>query len=97
MLIDLMLLAVCGGIYSVPLYAVMQEESAPSHRSRIVAANNVVNAAAMAIAAVLTAGLYAAGLSAPAILALAATANLLVAIWIVRMLPRGIVPRRGDG
>jgi acyl-[acyl-carrier-protein]-phospholipid O-acyltransferase / long-chain-fatty-acid--[acyl-carrier-protein] ligase len=97
MLIDLMLLAVCGGIYSVPLYAVMQEESAPSHRSRIVAANNVVNAAAMAAAAVLTAGLYAAGLSAPAILVLAAAANLLVAIWIVRILPRGVEPRRGDG
>jgi acyl-[acyl-carrier-protein]-phospholipid O-acyltransferase/long-chain-fatty-acid--[acyl-carrier-protein] ligase len=91
MLIDLMLLAVCGGIYSVPLYAVMQEESAPSHRSRIIAANNVVNAAAMAAAAVLTAGLYAAGMSAPAILLLAAFANLLAAIWIVRILPRAVV------
>ena len=91
MLIDLMLLAMCGGVYSVPLYALMQEESASSHRSRIIAANNVVNAVGMVTAAVLTAGLYAAGMSAPAILLLAAFANLLVAVWLVRFLPREAV------
>ena len=92
MLADLTLLAACGGLYSVPLYSVMQAGSAPSQRSRIVAANNVVNAAAMAGAAVLTAVLYAAGRSAPDILLGAAFVNLLAAFWMVRVLPRTVLP-----
>ena len=38
MLIDLLLLSVCGGLYSVPLYAIVQEQSEPSHRARTIAA-----------------------------------------------------------
>ena len=47
MLADLLLLAVCGGLYSVPLYAIVQERSEPSHRARMIAANNIVNAVMM--------------------------------------------------
>ena len=42
---DLTALAVCGGIFVIPLYAVMQTHSPPDARSRILAANNIVNAA----------------------------------------------------
>ena len=44
MLADLLLLSACGGLYSVPLYAIVQERSEPSHRARTIAANNIVNA-----------------------------------------------------
>ncbi len=90
-LLDLLLLAGCGGLYSVPLYAVMQEESAPSHRARMIAANNVMNAAAMAAAAGLTAVLAMVHIAPVTILMLAAVANLAVAVWIVRVLPRETV------
>jgi MFS family permease len=83
---DLLLLAACGGVYSVPLYVILQEKSAPSHRSRMIAANNVMNALAMTAAALLTAGLYAALSSAPLILAVTAVSNLAVAIWIIVVL-----------
>ena len=68
MLLDLLLLSACGGCYSVPLYAICQERSAASHRSRMIAANNVLNALAMTAAAILTAGIYAIWPSAPGIL-----------------------------
>src|SRR5271168_3912344 len=49
MLVDLLLLSVCGGLYSVPLYAIVQEMSEPSHRARMIAANNIVNAVMMVL------------------------------------------------
>jgi MFS family permease len=44
-LFDLVMIALCGGLYIVPLYALVQSRSAPAHRSRIIAANNILNAA----------------------------------------------------
>ena len=84
---DLFLLAACGGTFSVPLYAIIQDTAAPSERSRMVAANNIMNALFMVAGSAATAALAAAGLHAPAVLHIAALANLLVAVWIVRMLP----------
>ena len=88
MLADLLLLAVCGGLYSVPLYAIVQEQSEPSHRARTIAANNIVNAVMMVLGAVFVAGFSAAGVSAPRVLEIAAVANFAVALWIVRLLPQ---------
>ena len=87
MLADLALLAACGGMFSVPLYAIIQERSAPDGRSRMIAANNVMNALFMVGGAGAAAGLAALGWDAPGVLKIAALANLLVAIWIVRILP----------
>jgi acyl-[acyl-carrier-protein]-phospholipid O-acyltransferase/long-chain-fatty-acid--[acyl-carrier-protein] ligase len=53
--IDLLFIAIFGGLYTVPLYAMMQNRSTSSHRARIIAVNNVVNALFMVIAAVATA------------------------------------------
>ena len=33
-------IAMAGGLFTVPLYAILQHESEPSHRSRVIAANN---------------------------------------------------------
>lgn len=41
---DLFFIAFFGGIYAVPLNAIMQHRSNPSKRSRVIAANNVMNA-----------------------------------------------------
>src|ERR1700719_2214904 len=54
---DLLGLAVSGGFFVVPLYAIIQNRSEEASRARIIAANNVVNALFMAGAAAGTAGL----------------------------------------
>jgi len=47
MVADLLAIAIAGGVFIVPLYALLQTLGEPAARSRDVAANNVVNAAAM--------------------------------------------------
>jgi acyl-[acyl-carrier-protein]-phospholipid O-acyltransferase/long-chain-fatty-acid--[acyl-carrier-protein] ligase len=84
MLVDLLLLAACGGMYSVPLYAMMQTSSAKAEQARMIAANNVVNAVAIALGAAITAWLAVAGMAPSTVLIIAAAANLLVAVWVVR-------------
>lgn len=49
---DLLLISICSGIYIVPLYAIMQSRSEKSHRARIIASNNVINALFMVLSAV---------------------------------------------
>lgn len=88
MLLDLLLLAACGGLYSVPLYALIQERSPKAEQARMVAANNVVNAAAMVAGAVAAAGLAMLGAAPAHILMGCAGLNLLVAWRIVRILPQ---------
>ncbi len=44
---DLVGIAAGGGLFTVPLYAVLQHVSEPSHRSRVIAGNNIINAVAM--------------------------------------------------
>lgn len=51
-LLSLGLIGMSGGLYIVPFYAVMQQESHPSRRCRIVAANNIINALFIVIASV---------------------------------------------
>ncbi|WP_425919038.1 MFS transporter [Acinetobacter sp. TSRC1-2] len=46
------LLGISGGFYIVPLYAMMQAFSPRSHRARIVAANNILNAVFMVSSAI---------------------------------------------
>src|SRR5215471_7908830 len=48
---DLVLLGMFGGFYIVPLYALIQERSEPAYRSRIIAANNILNALFMVASA----------------------------------------------
>lgn len=88
--LDLFALAVCGGIYSVPLYAVMQEHARPAERSRMIAANNVLNALFIVAGAAAAAVLAGLGLTAPQVLVVTAVANFFVALWIVRILPHEV-------
>lgn len=60
---DLGMMAVSVGWFSVPLYADMQARSEPSHRARVVAANNLLNAVFILASAAMAAGLSLAGWS----------------------------------
>lgn len=55
---DLLMIAVCGGAFIVPLYTQLQLESSEAHRARSIASNNVFNALFTSVAALLAAGLY---------------------------------------
>lgn len=57
-LIDLTIMSFCGGLFIVPLYALLQTDSDDHERARIIASNNVVNAMFITIASVLAAVLY---------------------------------------
>ena len=52
-MLSMLLIAVFGGIYIVPLYAIMQARADASHRSRVIATNNIINALFMVIGAVI--------------------------------------------
>lgn len=80
----LALLAICGGMFSVPFYVLLQEKSPSSHRARMIGANNVVNALATVAAGGLAAAGYAVGMTAPAILFITAGLNLAVTVWVLR-------------
>jgi 1-acyl-sn-glycerol-3-phosphate acyltransferase len=85
--VDLALFAVASGVFIVPLYTLMQERSDEAVRARVIAANNVVNAAFMVLGAALLAGLFALGARVPLILGLLAGANLAVALYIYTVIP----------
>jgi len=84
---DLVLVGLFGGFYIVPLYALIQERSASTHRSRIIAANNILNALFMVASAGLAIALLAAGVSIPGLFLATGILNALVAVYIYRLVP----------
>ena len=60
---DLLGAAICGGIYIVPLYAIMQHDSDAKSRARTIASNNAINALFMVASAIGTMGMLKAGFS----------------------------------
>jgi acyl-[acyl-carrier-protein]-phospholipid O-acyltransferase/long-chain-fatty-acid--[acyl-carrier-protein] ligase len=85
---DLFGIAASGGIFVVPLYALLQAASERRRRARAIAANNIVNAAAMVVSAAATMALIAIGISVPELFLLTGAGSLLVAALFWRMLPR---------
>jgi 1-acyl-sn-glycerol-3-phosphate acyltransferase len=86
-LLALTLLGVFGGFFIVPLYAMMQSRSAPGHRARVIAANNILNALFMVVGALGAGALLGAGLSMPMLFGVAAIMNAAVAFYIYRLVP----------
>jgi 1-acyl-sn-glycerol-3-phosphate acyltransferase len=84
---DLVLIGLFGGFYIVPLYALIQQRSEPSHRSRIIAANNILNALFMVASAGMALGLLHLGLSIPALFLATALLNGAVALYIYGLVP----------
>jgi hypothetical protein len=78
---------VFGGFYTVPLYALIQARSQPSHRSRIIAANNILNALFIIASAGVAIALLAAGLSIPQLFLAVGVMNALFAAYIYARVP----------
>lgn len=90
-LFDLCMLGTFGGFYSVPLYALIQKRSKRQHLSRIIAANNIINAIFMVTASLLAIVLLNLGLSIPEFFLVLAALNVAVAIYIYSLLPEFIM------
>jgi hypothetical protein len=86
-LFDLFAIGLFGGFYIVPLYALIQTRSDAAHQSRVIAGNNIMNAAFMVVAAVLGAALLHLGATVPQLFLLAALLNAVVAIYIYTLVP----------
>ncbi len=84
---DLFLLALFSGFYSVPLYAVIQARSEPSHRARIIAANNILNAVFIIVAALMAKALLDARLTFPQLFLVVGLMNAAVAAYIYFLVP----------
>jgi 1-acyl-sn-glycerol-3-phosphate acyltransferase len=84
---DLALLSLFAGLYSVPMYAMIQLRSQPSHRARIIAANNILNALFMIVSAVLVGALLKAGLTIPQVFLIVGVLNAIVAFYIFLVVP----------
>lgn len=88
---DIVMLGISGGIYIVPLYALVQQRSDEKKRSRIIAANNVLNALFMVAASLY--GLFAlsSGISIPTLFLIMALMNAAVALFIFKLVPEFIM------
>ncbi|HET8748047.1 MAG TPA: MFS transporter, partial [Ramlibacter sp.] len=88
---DLALLSLFAGLYSVPMYALIQLRAQPTHRARIIAANNILNALFMIGSSVIAGVLLKAGFTIPQIFLAVGIANALVAGYIFLLVPEYLI------
>ena len=84
---DLVLIGLFGGFYIVPLYALIQERSDPAYRSRIIAANNILNALFMVASAGIAIALLSTGLTIPYLFLVTGILNAVIAVYIYKLVP----------
>jgi 1-acyl-sn-glycerol-3-phosphate acyltransferase len=84
---DLLLLSLFAGLYSVPMYALIQLRSQPTHRARIIAANNILNALFMIASSLIAGALLTAGFTIPEIFLVTGVANAVVSFYIFLVVP----------
>lgn len=86
--LDLLMIGGFGGFYIVPLYALVQARSAASHRSRVIAGNNILNALFMVVSALFAIILLGVvGFSIPQLFLASAILNAVVALYIYTVVP----------
>ncbi|MBC8210035.1 MAG: MFS transporter [Gammaproteobacteria bacterium] len=89
------ILGVFGGLYIVPLFALVQKRSEVDKRARIIAANNVLNALFMVLATVFSMLVLGSGLSIKLLLLFIALLNLIVAGLIMLQVPEFMQRMKG--
>ena len=88
LLIDFGLIGFFGGMFIVPLYALIQMRTPEERRARIIAVNNIINAVFMVAAALISIlFLGVAGLSIPDFLLTAMLMNIAVSVFIFYQVP----------
>ncbi|NNK99647.1 MAG: glycerol acyltransferase [Xanthomonadales bacterium] len=89
---DLLMIGIFAGFYIVPLYALVQQRTEPSHRSRVIAGNNILNALFMVISAIIAMYLLgSAGFTIPQLFLFTALLNMVVAAYIFSIVPEFMI------
>jgi len=86
-MIDLFMLSLSAGLYSVPMYALIQMRALASHRARIIAANNILNALFMIGSSLIAGALLHFGVSIAGVFLITGIANAIVAGYIFMLVP----------
>lgn len=85
--LDLFLFSVFSGLFIVPLYTLIQQRSIENERSRVIAANNILNALFMVVSAIFLMMLFYLKLTIPQIFLVLSIINALVAVYIYTIIP----------
>lgn len=91
LLADTLFLAVCGGLYVVPLYAILQARCERHYRSRTIACNNIINSLFIVAGAVIAMLLLSFHLTVTQVFMVIGILNTIVAIYICKLLPEAFV------
>ena len=94
---DLVMIGLCGGLFIVPLYTLLQVHADEGHRSRTIATNNILNALFMVIGSVLAGAALTRGADLPRLFDSLAIGNMLGAVWIAWCLRRARQPDQAPG
>jgi len=89
--LDLLMLGVFGGLYCVPLYALVQQRSQAEYRARIIAANNILNALFMVLIAIGAMLFLGQGFGIPALLLCTAILHGIITIYIFTVTPEFLI------
>jgi len=82
LLADIALIGVFGGLYIVPLYAFIQTRAEKSHQSRVIAANNILNALFMVTSALFSVQVFNMGLNIPQLFLVTALLNVIIMMYL---------------
>jgi len=89
-LFDILFIGIFGGIFTVPLYALVQQRSDKTHLSRVIASNNIVNSLFMVVSGLFSMLLLSYGYSIPQLFLITGIINILVAIYVFTKAPEFI-------
>ena len=87
LLFDMAMMSMSGGLFVVPLYALIQQRAVPEERSRVIAGCNIINSALMVGGSVALMGLYAIGLEPWHVFLVLGLLNAGVAVYIYNLIP----------
>lgn len=82
LLADIALIGLFGGFYIVPLYVLIQTRSEKQYQSRVIAANNIMNALFMVVSAGFSILIFNHGYSIPQLFLATAMLNVIVSIYL---------------
>jgi 1-acyl-sn-glycerol-3-phosphate acyltransferase len=87
LIVDVMMIGFFGGLYIVPLMALVQQRTEPEHMSRVIAGNNIINALMMVLSAIVAIAVLKSGYSIAQLFLLVSVFNAIVAIYIYSLVP----------
>ena len=90
-LFDIAMLGIFGGLFIVPLFALIQTRCDPQHLSRTIGGMNILNALFMIVASGLAIGMLKMGFTIPELFLTTAILNALVAVYIFTLVPEFLI------